>query len=142
MYTTIATVLDKYTLAWTIVLVFVRPGTFATFHDNGIVIDMHEAAVDDDIGAGIDIDSVRRGSATLRILWPYILRRSIDVTAQIAHMVALVNVVGPERRIDKVHILNGHVLTVGDIGQSGALRILIGALGVPRATNPELLPEV
>ena len=103
---------------------------------------MHKAAVDDNISAGIDIDSIRRGSATLRILRPYILRRSKDVTVQIAHVVALIDVVGPERRIDKVHILNGHILTVGNIGQSGALCILIGALGVPRATYPELLPKV
>ena len=39
-------------------------------------------------------------------------------------------------------ILDGDMLTVGDIGQTGALGILVGALRVPLPANPELLPVV
>ena len=57
-------------------------------------------------------------------------------------MVAPIDVVGPEGRVDEPHVLYGHVLRVRDIRQPGALGILVGALGVPLAPNPELLPVV
>ena len=57
-------------------------------------------------------------------------------------MTALIYMICPERRVDESHILNSHVLTVGDIGQSWALRILIGAFRVPRTAQPELTPVV
>ena len=57
-------------------------------------------------------------------------------------MVTLIYVIGPERRIDKMHILNGDVLGIRDICQSRTLGILVGTLGIPLPTNPELLPVV
>ena len=57
-------------------------------------------------------------------------------------MTALIDVVGPEWRIDEVHILNGHILTVGDVGQTGTLGILVGTLRIPLSANPKLLPEM
>ena len=57
-------------------------------------------------------------------------------------MVALIDMVRPERRIHQLHVLNRHIPTVGDIGQTRTLGILVGTLGVPLTTNPKLLPIV
>ncbi len=64
------------------------------------------------------------------------------VAAQEADMVAAVDVVGPERTVLNMHILQGYVAGVADIDEARALCILVGALAVPGATNPELLPIV
>ena len=50
--------------------------------------------------------------------------------------------VGPERRIDKVNVLNGDVARVGHIGEARALGILVRTLRIPLTANPELLPIV
>ena len=57
-------------------------------------------------------------------------------------MTALIDVVGPEWRIDEVYILDGDILAVGDVGQTWPLSILVGTLRIPLPTNPELLPEM
>ena len=55
-------------------------------------------------------------------------------------MAALVYVIRPEWRIHQPHVLHRHVLAVRDIRQARTLRILVGTLRIPLATNPELLP--
>ena len=57
-------------------------------------------------------------------------------------MVTAVDVIGPEGRIDQSHILYGDIFTIGDIGQTRTLCILVCTLGVPLPANPELLPIV
>ena len=57
-------------------------------------------------------------------------------------MVATVDVIGPERAVLEVYILQGYVAGVADIDEARALCILVGALAIPGATNPELLPVV
>ena len=57
-------------------------------------------------------------------------------------MVATVDVVGPERTVLNMHILQGYVAGVADINETRTLCILVGTLSVPGATNPELLPVV
>jgi hypothetical protein len=57
-------------------------------------------------------------------------------------MIALIYVISPEGRVDEVYILYGHILAIGDICESWALGILVGALGIPLAADPELLPVV
>ena len=48
--------------------------------------------------------------------------------------------IGPERRVHKMNILNSHILRIRNIGQTRTLRILIGTLRIPLTANPELLP--
>ena len=55
-------------------------------------------------------------------------------------MVAAVDVVGPEGGVDEPHVLNGDVRRVADVSQAWPLGVFVGALWVPLATNPELLP--
>ena len=55
-------------------------------------------------------------------------------------MVALVNMVSPEWRINQPHILHCHVLAVGNINQPWSLRILVCTLGIPLPTNPKVTP--
>ena len=101
---------------------------------------MHETAIDKHIGTGIDIDGIRRGSPARGIRCPDILRRCEDIAVEVAHMVALIDMVRPERRVDKTDILDGDIPGVGHVGEAWALGILIGALRIPLPANPELLP--
>ena len=48
----------------------------------------------------------------------------------------------PEWAIDEMHILYGHILTVGDVNQSWAHSLEVGALSVVLSSYPELLPVV
>ena len=89
-------VLDDDALAGTVGRVLVGPGALAALHDYGIVVDVHEAAVYEYVGAGIDVNGVGRWCPSRGVWSEDVLRRCIDVAAQIAHMMALVDVVGPE----------------------------------------------
>ena len=55
-------------------------------------------------------------------------------------MVALVDMVSPEGRIDETDVLNSDIRTIRNIRQSRTLRILVGTLRIPLAANPEFLP--
>ena len=101
---------------------------------------MHIAALDQHVGTDVNVDGVGRWCTALRVAGPHVLRRCKDIAVQVTHMVTLVDMVGPEGRIDQTDILNGDILRVGDVGQSRALGVLVRTLGVPLAANPELLP--
>ena len=68
--------------------------------------------------------------------------RGEDGAAQEADVVATVDVIGPERAVLEVYILQGYVAGVADIDEARALCILVGTLSVPGATNPKLFPIV
>ena len=59
MYLSVTTVLNQYALAGAIIRVFIGPGTLTTFQHHGIIVHMHETAVDEHIGTGIDVDGIR-----------------------------------------------------------------------------------
>lgn len=65
---------------------------------------------------------------------------SIDITAEILHTLAFVEVVCPKRAVDKAHILYGDVLAVGEIDQTRAQGFEVRTLLVELAANPEFLP--
>ena len=140
VYLAVTAVLNDNAFSGTVGLVLIGPGALATFDNNGIVVDMHEAAINEYVVANININGIARRCSSLGIFGPDIFRRRIDVTVKVAHMVTPVDMVRPYRRVDEVYILNGDVLTVRHIGQSGALGILVGTLRIPASTNPELLP--
>ena len=90
--------------------------------------------------AEIDVDGIRTGSSTLRFCGEDILRGSIDIAPEVAYMVAMVDVVGPERTVDEAHVLHGDVLAVRYIGQTGPHGFQIGTLTIVLPTDPELFP--
>ena len=140
VHPSVATVLYKYPLAGTVGRVLVGPGALASLEHNGIVVHMHETAVDEHVGTRIDVDGVARRSSPLRVGLPDILRRGEDIAVQIAHVVALIDVVGPEGRVHQMHILYGDIARVGYVREPWPLRVLVGTLRVPLAPYPELLP--
>ena len=89
MHLTIRTVFYQYSLTGAISGVLVCPCALAALQYHSIVADVHIAALDQNIGTEVYINSIRRGGTTLRVANPHILSRRIDVTVQIAHMVAL-----------------------------------------------------
>ena len=140
MHLTVATVLYNDTLAGSVGGVFVGPCSLAALEHHSIIVDVHIAPVNKDVGTNVDVESIARRCSATRIRGKDVLRGGEDVTTQVSHVVTTVEVVRPHGGVDKTHILNGDVAGVGDIHKSWALRILVGALRVPLTTNPELLP--
>ena len=140
VYLAVSAVLHEDPLSGAVGLVLVGPGTLSALDHHSVVVDMHETTVNEHVGADINVDSVRGGSATRGILRPDVLRRSVDVAAQVAYMVTPIDMIGPNGRVDKVYVLDGHILTVRHVCQPGTLGILVGTLRIPLAANPELLP--
>ena len=81
MHLTIGTIFDDDIRTRTIVRVLVSPGALASFQYHCIVIHMHITTMNQHILADIKIDGIRTGTATTRIHWGNILRRSKDETA-------------------------------------------------------------
>ena len=102
---------------------------------HGVVVDAHVASAHQHVVAHVDVDGVARWGLQA-------LGGRGDVGVEVAHMVAAVEVIGPERTIGKVDVLHGDVARTRDVNQSGALLILVGALGIPLAAQPKLAPIV
>lgn len=132
--------LYEYAFTGSVGLIGVGPGALAAFEDDGIVVDVHVAAVYHDVGTGIDVDGIGRWSTALGFGSPNVLGGCIDVAVEEADVVTLVDVVGPEGRVDEVYVLNGDILRVGDVCEPWSLCVLVGALRVPLPSDPELLP--
>ena len=133
MHRAIMAVLHQYIITGTILRSLVGKGALAALQHHGIVVHVHIAAAHHHVVAHVDVDGIGRRALDAR-------GRRVDVEVEVAHVVAAVDVVGPEGRVDQPHVLDGHVLRVADIGQAGPLGILVGALAVPLTANPELLP--
>ena len=96
--------------------------------------------MDQHILADIDINGIRTGTTTLGIHWCHILSRCKDEATQIAHILTAIEMVRPERRVDDLHILHGHILTVRDVHVTRTHRLHIRTLRIILTTDPELLP--
>ena len=57
-----------------------------------------------------------------------------------SHMVAAIDVIGPESAVLQMHVLKSHVRGIADVYESWTLCILVGAAAVPLTSNPELFP--
>ena len=135
MHSTIGAVLDEHIIYRTIFWCLVCPGSLTALDGDGIIVYAHKAAIHQYIVTDIDVDGV----AT----WcPHATGLGEDGAIQEADVVATIDVVGPERTVLNMHILQGYVAGVADINEARALCILVGALAVPGAANPEILPVV
>ena len=109
MYLTVTAVLYQDALAGTIGRVLIRPSTLTTLQHHSIVVHMHEASLYMHIGTGINVNGIRRRSATPRLLVPDTLGGGIDETVQETHVMTLVDMVRPESTVDQTDVLNGHM---------------------------------
>jgi hypothetical protein len=109
--------------------------SFTAFEHYGIIVDIHEAAIDQKVMTFVDIDGIRARRLD-------ILCRSIDVTTEETYMVTVVKMIVPERAIDLSYILNCDVAGVADIDEAGSLRLLVRTLRVPLSADPKLVPVV
>ena len=133
MHSTIGAVLDEHIIYRSILWCLVCPGALTALDGDGIIVYAHVAAIYQHIVTNINVDGIAA--------WcPHATGWGEDGAAKEADMVATVDVVGPERTVLNMHILQGYVAGVADIDEARTLCILIGALAVPGATNPELLP--
>ena len=96
VHLTIGTVFDNDIRVRTIIGILIRPCTLAALQYYGIIIDMHVTAMNQHVPTDIEVDGIRAGAATFRVDWRHIFRRRKDETSQIAHVLAAVEVVGPE----------------------------------------------
>ena len=85
------------------------------------------------ISTYINIDSITAGSLHGSC-------RCKDIESGEFHAVALIEVCGPERRVDEAYTLKLHIIAALYEHQSGAHLLQIGTLTVILATDPELLP--
>ena len=131
----VGAVLNQHSFDGTIHGHSVGVGALAALEDDGIVVDIHKAPVDEDVMAFVNIYGI--GTRCLDTAGG-----SVDVAAEVAHVVAIIDVVGPKRTVHQSDILHGDVAGIGDIDQPWALSILVGALAVPLPSYPELVPVV
>lgn len=113
-----------------VVRVFIRPGAFAAFQGDGVIVDGHVAVLYQYVAAYIDVDGIRARCF-------YRLFGREDIQIQQLYMVAFVKVGGPEGRIDEAHSRELHVIAVGDMDQARTQFLHIGALRVDLAAQPE-----
>ena len=133
VHNTVLAMLDEDVEAGAVVGIRVGPCALAALDGHGIVVDRHVTPVDEHIVAGVNIDGIAAGS-----LQPLGGRK--DVAAEKAHVVAAVEVVGPEGAVGKGDVLHGHIVAVRQVHEPRALLVLVGALGIPLAPEPEGLP--
>ena len=135
MHSTIGAVLDEHIIYRTIFWCLVCPGALTALDGDGIIVYAHVAAIHQHIVTNVNVDGIAAWCL-------HVGSRGEDGAAQEADMVATVDVVGPERTVLNMHILQGYVAGVADIDEAGTLCILVGAFTVPGAANPELLSIV
>ena len=135
MHHTILAVLNENIKIRTIFGSLVRPCTLATLDCNSIIIYRHVASINNNVMTHVDVYCVAARSLEPR-------GGRIDVAVEIAHVVGVVEMIGPKGTVDEAHILYGDVVRVGDIDEAWALLVLVGALWIPLAPYPELLPIV
>ena len=99
MNTPVAAVLDDDSVARPVVLVLVRVCPFPSFQHDGIVIDVHEASLDEHIVTHVDIYGVRAWRATFWLWLIDTLCRGIYVAVKVSHSLAAVQMVCPERAL-------------------------------------------
>ena len=133
MYRAVMAMLDEDVVIGTVLRGLVCKGSLATFQHHRIIVDIHPASVNKHIVTSIDVDGI--GGRTFQAC-----SRREYVETEKTHVVGAIDVGGPERRVLKVYVLNGDIVRVTDIDQARPLLILICAVGIPLATNPERLP--
>ena len=129
----VAAVLDQHPLGDAVFGQGVGPGALAALEHHRVVVDLKAAALDQHVGADVQVDGVGAGG----------LDRAAgrkDPAVQVPHMVAAVEVVGPEVGVLQLHPRHQHVGAVGEVNQPRALLVLVGAVGVPAAAQPESPP--
>lgn len=135
VYPAVVAVLDEYVIDGTVFWGLVSPRALSALDGDGIIVDAHVAVFHQDVMADVDVDGITAGCL-------HATGGGEDGATQEADMVAAVDVVSPERTVLDMDILYGHIAGVADIDEAGTLCVLVGALAVPSAANPELLPVV
>lgn len=64
------------------------------------------------------------------------------MAVEIAHVVGVVDMVGPERTVVQLDVLYSDVVAVRDIDESGALFVFVCTLRIPFSSYPKLFPVV
>lgn len=126
-------ILDQDIHVFAVVGVGVGPGAFAAFQRDGVVVDRHVAAFDQDIGARIQVDGVGAGCLDGRVGRGNVQVEDLDVGT-------LVVMAGPETRVVQLHVLYLHVVAVPDEHQARARHFEVGTLRIFLAPLPERLP--
>ena len=106
----VGTVLYDDIITRTIVWVFVCPCALAAFQHHCIVAHAHVTAIDKHVVAHVDVDSIRTWCATFRIYWSNTAVWRKDIATEIAYILRLIDMIGPERAVDKVNILYCHII--------------------------------
>ena len=135
VHSAVFAVLDEHVVDGTVLRGLVCPCPLAALDSDGIIVHAHVASFHQHVVAHVDVDGIAAGGFD-------VTGGGEDGAAQEAHMVATVDVVGPEGTVLDAYILQGHVAGVGDVDEAWALGVLVGTLAVPCTTNPELLPIV
>ena len=96
--------------------------------------------MDEHVLTHVEVDGIGAGAAALGVDGRHALGGGVDEAAQVAHVLAAVEMVSPEGRVDNLHVLHGDVLRVRNIDIARAQGFQIGTVAVELAANPELLP--
>ena len=136
----VGAVLNDDVVVRTVVRVLVGPGPLAAFQHHGIVVHMHETPVHQHVVAVVNVYGIAAGGTALRLLGKHVLRGRVDIASQETHMMAAIDMVGPERTVHQPHVLHRNVRAVADIGKARTHGFEIGALAVVLPANPKLLP--
>ena len=113
MNTAVVAPFDEDALAGAVLGHLVGPCALAALQHNGIVAHMHITPSDDNVAADIQIDGIRAGCTVLTAgEVEYAACRCIDKAVQIANALAVVEMVGPEGRVDGAHTLYGDVARI------------------------------
>ena len=102
MHGSIMAVLDEYIIHRTIFRCLVCPGSLTALNGDGIIVYAHIATIHQHIVTNINVDGIAAWCL-------HAGSRGEDGAAQEADVVATVDVVGPERTVLNMHILQGYV---------------------------------
>ena len=126
-------ILHEDVLIGAVVGIFVGPGALAALEADGVVIDRDAAALDQHVGAGVQVHAVRAGRTDRG-------DGGEEPEIQDLDMVGLVDVAGPERGVLQDGVGEDHVGAVRNVQQARALLVLVGAGRIPLAAQAESLP--
>ena len=129
----IGTVLHQNSFIAAVLFHLIRPWPLSSLQDDGIIIHLQITILDQHIRAGINVNRVRTGRFHRR-------GRRADRAAQILHMIAFIDMRGPEMGINQMKFRNPHVPAVGNVYQPGPLLVLVGTGRIPVPAQPEGLP--
>ena len=138
----VTTFINQHVIHRSVLGSLICPRALAALYHHSIIVYLHVTALHLYIMAHIQVDGIAGWGA----MFLCVARRnnalggSIDEVIKVSHAFASVQMIGPERRVDEIHVLNRYVPAVREIYQTGAHRLQIGTSPIIHTSVPELFP--